>query len=96
MNLEERNRFLVEVMGYTYIGSAGDGVIIIRFPEFEQEHFYPWDYFGLLWEWAVAQEWWDKFLYFSSDTLPWNPSTIHTHKINPGEFADALYNFCNP
>lgn len=52
--------------------------------------FLTWKGFGALWEWAIGQEWWDKF-------LDWYDTQSYSHftLINPERFAKAIYNYLN-
>lgn len=59
--------------------------------------FKTWAAFGILWEWAITQDWWDRFKnnhmvhikHYSSCFEPAFKDEI----INPDKFADVIYGF---
>lgn len=48
-----------------------------------------WDDFGVAWEWAIKQEWFDVFC----GSKPHKAWTYPIGLINPDRFADAVYEF---
>ena len=86
---EERDRFLIDAMGWTYEGHR-DGAIRYRSKYgYAKENSYAvagWGYFGMLWEWAQDQEWWADFMSRDVDAVD-----FFEELINPDRFADAIY-----
>jgi hypothetical protein len=80
----ERDKFLTEAMGinggwynHEYVQKWG----IIDFQK--------WAAFGMLWEWAQKQEWWNDFFQSSC----YEANDWFQLLINPDRFANAVYEF---
>lgn len=59
-----------------------------------------WVAFGILWEWAIEQEWWGDFLYnkcqgtiYAANIRDNYEFEIPNKYINPERFAKAIYEF---
>lgn len=81
MNNTERDRFLNEVMGYSY-------PVICYCKSCAPTDFSTWEGFGKLWEWSRKQEWWLTFDDYACATLE-HPTSL----INPDRFADEIAYF---
>lgn len=87
--MSERDKFLTEAMGYTNVRIDDRGMIYAAFPgdSFRSAIGYvdSWALFGIRWEWAQKQGWWQEFLH---DLCGIDQTLIH-----PARFDDALYDF---
>jgi len=103
--MEERNKFLTIAMGYEYQENSIFGKYIPTFlTEIHLEDtlihpfdFSTWEGFGKLWEWAIEQDWWGKFVakYTPSSFIPmtgWGFVQLQ-NMINPDRFTDAVYKY---
>jgi len=89
----ERDKFLTEAMGQKYHRGR------------ELHDYSTWPAFGVLWEWAQQQEWFDLFqccLYYHEylkhchrpgDERLDNDKVLHNELIHPDRFADAVCAF---
>ena len=68
----ERDKFLTKAI----LG----GNSVLYNPDFST-----WKGFGILWEWAIKQEWFKKLFCYGL--------LIQTEFINPDEFSDTIYEF---
>lgn len=100
--MEEINKFLTEAMGDCYhdwemtsdtppfrtydCKNCGIGPSI---NPSDNTDFLTWKGFGKLWEWAIRQEWWEKFTWFHQSMK----DEILTELINPEKFAKAVADF---
>ncbi len=50
--------------------------------------FSTWPRFGLLWEWAIKRDDWDKFVCFVEEEII---THILIYLVNPDRFANAIY-----
>ena len=80
---QKRNKFLVEAMG------------MCRPPCFKKcrkvhsnMDFSTWPGFGILWEWALVQDWWEKFT-----DENYHCCRTDLDMINPRKFANMVYNY---
>ena len=101
----ERDKFLTKAMGecfHQYIGwhCRYCGQDAPEPPESEQNpDFSTWTSFGKLWEWAIDQEWWNKFEFSEyaghnrNDEFGATLKDILQGLINPDRFATAVYEF---
>jgi len=55
----------------------------------QQNNFSTWEGFGMLWEWAIDQKWWDVLYYFLFST----GSAEMKEFIHPDRFANAVYDY---
>lgn len=89
MNIE-RDKFLTEVMGITYLEKhrlvdLGNNLLCTTDS---------WAFFGALWEWATKQEWWPTFFCYLFKTKPYDAVIeVFGCFVNPNHFANALYEF---
>ena len=90
MNLK-RDKFLYEYMGNKWwVYDPSSKGITKKNPDFST-----WKWFGVLWEWAKEQEWWEDDLwnYLLDDYDVRRSSPLFEGFIDPDTFADALYAF---
>ena len=107
---EERDRYLTEAMGKCWHrgtsfvqpdGSRRFGCS--KCGSTEGRHLFKnWSSFGLLWEWATKQEWWNRVVYSGVTTLADTENgkeriiiggveTVSCNLINPDHLANAIY-----
>lgn len=55
--------------------------------------FKTWSGFGILWEFAIKQEWWEQFIWNEGVNKGAEGNLIDTIIINPNIFADKIYKF---
>ncbi len=100
--MNERDKFLTEVMGKCYHDTLG-GMTPLRthcskcdtpLPIFNP-NFSTWKDFGMLWGWAQQQTWWKEFLreFTNWNSLEDELFAAIVRLVNPSPFADALYKF---
>lgn len=62
----------------------------------------PWYWFGMIWDWANEQDWWEDFLqetwrelsnHRQQDRVLDMQMGVRMELINPQRFADDIYNF---
>ena len=53
-----------------------------------------WGAFGICWEWAIEQDWWDSFLIeISNISVDSKCLLFNSSIISPTTFANAIYEF---
>ena len=90
--VEEVNRFLTKAMNSPQVLPWENWAPDIDFST--------WESFGLLWDWAIEQDWWEIFLtehLFNLRELSKHLTlrTIPHRYINPERFAKAVYEYLN-
>ena len=81
MNNKDVNKFLTEQLGECWLSNMN----------YLENDFFTWTGFGLLWEWATKQEWWNHFMNDQSGKMVC--FEVSYHLINPTNFANAIYEF---
>lgn len=116
----ERDKFLTEAMGLCWhdIINHVSGFMEVRVAYFCKKckiqgrdvynlDFSTWSSFGILWEWSIKQNWWEKLscalhlrFYDESKEISYvsienngYDSRISEQYINPDLFADKIYEF---
>ncbi len=104
---QEIGRYLTEAMGLCWheFDTNGNGCTSCQLPldyEMGVEHYHidfvgEWRAFGLLWEWAIKQEWWYEFWYgvgrVGDRRASKSPMDLWAEHINPEKFSRAIYDF---
>ena len=93
-NNYERDIFLASVLGWTQISNDSLIGIVPGESKYLQNYqhipdFSTWEGFGKLFEWSQTQSWVEEF----EVSLSGHIGLVLSSKINPREFADAVYNY---
>lgn len=81
-NYLERNIFLTKILKVEW-----------RYKE-QYLDFSTWEGFGILWTWAIKQDWWlEWWKGYYANYLPLPAASIPQFIINPNEFANTLYTY---